>query len=88
MTDVEDSIYPWDMTHDHSTACTARIGVREFHLYAGELPDLDEEAAWFVRLSGRVIAAGIADNLGAAQANAEQAAENWADRDLRVFKGT
>lgn len=85
---IDDSPYPWDMTNDRSTTCTAKIGAREFHLYAGELPDLDGEAAWFVRLNGRVIAAGIAEELGAAQANAEQAAENWADRDLRVFEGT
>ncbi|WP_332302534.1 hypothetical protein [Rhizobium sp. GR12] len=76
-----DDKFPWNMTHELSTTC--EIG--DYALYAGELPDMDGEAAWFVRQRGRVVANGIADDLGAAQAQAEQATENWTERDLRVY---
>lgn len=78
--DYAESQYPWDELDD-SASCE----VKGIYMYAGTLPDLGDTSAWFVRRDGRVLASGICDDMSIAIANAEQAAENWTDPEMRVY---
>lgn len=75
--------YPWN-ENDRSARCRVRRAGVTYCLYAGDLPDICR-AVWFIRQGKRVIASGIADNMGKALAQVEHALEKWTSRDWRVY---
>lgn len=79
---TDDRAYDWYVTAN-SAICVAGA----CYIYAGKLPDLDGEAVWFIRRGERVIASGIAADLGTAQANAEQTLKDWTGLEMPVFQG-
>ncbi|MGO7727950.1 hypothetical protein [Rhizobium leguminosarum] len=77
------SDYPWN-EKARSAQCQVRRANATYSLYAGHLPDM-RGAAWFIRKGRRVIASGIAGDMGKALAQVEHAFENWTSKDWRVY---
>ncbi|MGV1758898.1 hypothetical protein ACQZ6F_18995 [Rhizobium sp. A22-96] len=77
------SDYPWN-EKARSAQCRIRRAGTAYRLYVGDLPDM-RGAAWFFRKGRRVIASGVAGDMGKALAQVEHAFENWARRVWRVY---
>lgn len=77
--------YPWN-EKAKSAQCEVRRANVTYSLCVSDLHEM-RGAAWFVRLGkrGRVITSGIADDMGKALAQVEQAFEKWTSKDWRVY---
>lgn len=67
-----------------SAACKIHLGRSQYSLYVGELPDV-RATAWYIRRGKRLIASGVANRMGEALAQVENAFENWAFKVWRVY---
>lgn len=75
--------YPWN-EGPRSARCRVQRAGTTYSLYVGDLPDM-RGAVWFLRTGRRVVASGIAGDMGEALANVEQALENWVKRIWLVY---